>query len=71
MQEEKGDNLESFTVRLEPEQIAFIDDLAKRRVMGSKKSAVTRAVIAYAMQQMAANEYVQKYIAMRNAVRKA
>lgn len=71
MEEEKNDNLESFTVRLEPEQVAFILDLAKRRVMGSKKSAVTRALISYAMQHMAENEYVQKYRAMREAARKA
>ena len=71
MEEENDDNLKLFTCRLEPEQVAFILDLAKHRVMGSKKSAVTRALIAYAMQHMAENEYVQKYRAMRDAARKA
>ena len=70
MEEEKGDNLEPFACRLEPDQVAFILELTKRRVMGSKKSAVTRAIISYAMQQMAANEHVQKLIAMREAARK-
>lgn len=71
MEEEKGDGLEKFSCRLEPEQISFINDLVKRRVLGSKKSAVMRALLNYAMQEMAKTEYVQKYRAMRDALRKS
>lgn len=71
MKHEIGDNLVAFPCRLEPEQISFIEDLASRRVLGSKKSAVLRALISYAMQHMAKEEFIQKYRAMREAARKA
>jgi hypothetical protein len=70
MEQEKDDNLVAFPCRLEPEQISFIEDLAKRRVLGSKKSAVLRALISYAMQHMAKEEFVQKYRDMRDAARR-
>ena len=70
MEEEKGDGLEKFGCRLEAEQISFIKDLVKRRVFGSKKSAVVRALLNYAMQDMAKTDFIQKYLAMRSAARK-
>jgi hypothetical protein len=71
VKEENPDNLEAFHCRLEREQISFIEDLTKRRVLGANKSVVLRALISYAMQHMAENEFVQKYRAMREAARKA
>ena len=71
MEEEKDDNLVQFPCRLEPEQISFIVDLANSRVLGSKRSAVLRALISYAMQHMAETDFIQKYRAMRDAARKA
>jgi hypothetical protein len=71
VEQEKDDNLRAFQCRLEPEQIEFIDDLARRRILGSKKSAVLRALISYAMQHMAETEFIQKYKAMRESARKA
>lgn len=70
MEEEKGDGLEPFSCRLEAEQISFIKDLVKRRVLGNKKSAVVRALLNYAIQDMAKTEFIQKYRQMRDAVRK-
>jgi len=70
VEEEKGDGLEKFGCRLEAEQISFIKDLVKRRVFGSKKSAVVRALLNYAMQDMAKTDFIQKYLAMRSAARK-
>lgn len=70
MEEEKDDNLKLFPCRLEAEQIAFIKDLAKRRVLGHNKSAVMRALLNYAMQDMAKTEFIQKYRQMRDALRK-
>ena len=62
--------MEKFGCRLEAEQISFIKDLVKRRVFGSKKSAVVRALLNYAMQDMAKTDFIQKYLAMRSAARK-
>jgi hypothetical protein len=70
VKEENSDNLEAFHCRLEREQIGFIEDLTKRRLLGANKSVVLRALISYAMQHMAENEFIQKYRAMRDAVRK-
>jgi hypothetical protein len=70
VEEEKGDGLEKFSCRLEAEQVNFINDLVNRRVLGSKKSAVARALLNYAMQDMAKTDFIQKYLAMRNAARK-
>jgi hypothetical protein len=71
VEQEKDDNLVQFPCRLEPEQISFIEDLASRRVLGSKKAAVLRALISYAMQHMAENDFIQKYRAMRESARRA
>jgi hypothetical protein len=71
VKEEKSDNLEAFSCRLEREQISFIEDLTKRRVLGSNKNVVLRALISYAMQHMAETEFIQKYRAMRDGARKA
>jgi hypothetical protein len=70
VKEEKDDRLELFTCRLEAEQISFIEDLVKRRVLGSKKSAVMRALVNYAMQDMAKTDFIQKYRQMRDALKK-
>ena len=70
MQEEKSDNLVQFPCRLEPEQVAFIEDLASRRVLAAKKTAVLRALVSYAMQHMAETEFIQKYRSMREAARR-
>ena len=70
MQEEKEEGLEPFSCRLEAEQISFINDLVKRRVLGHKKSAVVRALLNYAMQDMAKTEFIQKYRQMRDALSK-
>jgi hypothetical protein len=65
------DRLEGFPCRLEAEQIAFIEDLAENRILGKDKSAVLRALVNYAMTDMAKTEFIQKYRAMRDAARKA
>ena len=71
MEEEKEDDkLEYFGCRFEPEQLRFVEDLGKRRILGHSKSSAMRAVVAYAMQHMAETDYIQKYQAMRNAARK-
>jgi len=47
VKEEKSDNLEAFSCRLEREQISFIEDLTARRVLGSNKNVVLRALISF------------------------
>jgi hypothetical protein len=69
--DEKDDNLKPLRCGVEAEQLSFIEDLKNSRVFGSKRSAVVRAMLAYAMQQMAKEEFIQKYRAMREAARKA
>jgi hypothetical protein len=72
MQEEKDDDkLEYFGCRYEPEQMRFIEDLGKRRILGHNKSSVMRAVVAYALQHMAEADYIQKVRAMKDAARKS
>ena len=68
--DEKDDNLKPLRCGIEAEQMSFIEDLKDSRVFGSKKSAVVRALLNYAMQQMASTDQVQKYRAMREAARK-
>jgi hypothetical protein len=70
VEEEKDDRLEQFPCRLEAEQISFIEDLAKRRILGRHKSAVLRALVNYAMTDMAKTDFIQKYRQMRDAARK-
>lgn len=70
MSEERDGLTDSISFRLEVEQLAFIKDLEKRRILGRNQSAVLRALINYAMQEMAKNEFIQKYQAMREAARK-
>lgn len=70
MEDEREDRLVPFSCRLEAEQESFIVDLAQRRVLGRNKSAVIRALLNYAMQDMAKIDFIQKYRAMRDAARK-
>lgn len=70
MPDEKSDNLVHFSCRLEAEQLDFINDMAKRRLLGHNKRAVLRALLHYAMQDMAKTDFIQKYQAMRHTVKK-
>lgn len=70
MPQERDGLTDSISFRLEVEQLAFIKDLEKRRILGRNQSAVLRALINYAMQDMAKNEFIQKYQAMREAARR-
>jgi len=68
--EEKDGLSDSFSIRLEADQLDFIKDLEKHRILGRNQSAVIRALISYAMQDMAKNDFIQKHLSMRGAARK-
>ena len=70
MPDEKGDNLVPFSCRLEAEQIDFINDMAKRRVLGHNRRAVLRGLLNYAMQDIVKTDFIQKYLAARAALKK-
>jgi len=68
--EQKDGLSDPFSIRLEADQLDFIKDLEKRRILGRNQSAVIRALISYAMQDMAKNDFIQKHLAMRESARK-
>lgn len=70
MPQEKDGLSDPISCRFEFDQFEFIKDLEKRQILGRNKNAVVRALIAYAMQDMAKTEFIQKHLAMREAARR-
>jgi hypothetical protein len=66
----KDDKLVLVPCRLEQDQFAFIEDLKNRRILGRNRNAVIRALINYAMVDMAKTGFLQQYRAMRDEARK-
>ncbi len=50
------------TYRLPVEQVAFIELLAKRQILGVNGSAVVRSLLTSAIRELIEKDYVKKYI---------
>lgn len=68
--EDQKDNLVAQSLRLEVEQVEFIELLAKRRVLGRNKSAVVRALLNNAIQDLVNRDSINKYMEAKEHLRK-
>ncbi len=62
MAEEKEEKAEQRTYRLPVGQVEFIELLAARRILGSNRSAVVRALLGNAIKDLVENEFVKKHL---------
>jgi hypothetical protein len=68
--EREKENLVLKSYRLEPSQIEWIDLLVSERICGHTDSAVVRALLQRALDEIVATEFIQKHQAARKAIKK-